>query len=416
MCQTRWPRAAGAGAAAPAPAARKFGTLPAEYVQVMTTTTPTRADAASTTPTGRRHAYPDLGAVVTCDELPADLACDLPRRYSSCFCVAEYFDIYDRPDNVHTCQLEEPRHVVAFTVKGTTAEVLNKVVDIEPAAMERVVAAIFRERPEVHRVVAEVKFPPGELRRPHRCLLRADDYVVTLPADQDAYDRMIGNTTRKHLRQYGNGLRRRYPDFALSTLEREEIPRELVEQVIAWHLDRMHAKGVVSLWEAGEQQPEQLWRLLRAHGCALCGSIEGRCVAAQLLLFVGDDCWVHTVGFDRAYEDVHLGLLMTSYSIAESLRRGCARTHLTWGTDIYKRRLGAHPVPAFRVSIYRSRLWMTVYARERLELLVAQRRDLYWRARAALSRRLSPVGRLRAWARASSASAGSAGGGPPRPA
>jgi CelD/BcsL family acetyltransferase involved in cellulose biosynthesis len=361
----------------------------------MATTSTTQACPAAT-PTGRRHAYPDLGAVITCDELPKDLAGELPRRYSSCFCVAEYFDIYDRPDNVHTCQLEEPRHVVAFTVKGATAVVLNKVVDIEPAALERVTAAIFRERPEVHRIEAEVKFPPDQLTTPHRCLLRADDYVVALPADQDGYDRLIGNTTRKHLRQYGNGLRRRYPDFALSTIEREEIPRELVDQVIAWHLDRMHVKGVVSLWEDGEQQPEQLWRLLRAHGCALCGSIAGRCVAAQLLLFVGDDCWVHTVGFDRAFEDVHLGLLMTSYSIGESIRRGCARIHLTWGSNVYKQRLGAQPVPAFRVSIYRSRLRMALHCRERLELLVAQRRDIYWRSRVALSRRLPFVARLRA--------------------
>ncbi len=362
---------------------------------MMATTTTTEPGAVHATQTCRRHAYPDLGAVITCDELPSDLAGELPRRYNSCFCVAEYFDIYDRPDNVHTCQLEEPRHVVAFTVKGATAEVLNKVVDIEPAAMERVTAAIFRERSEVHRIKAEVKFPPPELRRPHRCLLRADDYVVALPVDLDGYDRMIGNTTRKHLRQYGNGLRRRYPDFALSTLERKEIPRELVDQVIAWHLERMHVKGVVSLWETGEQQSEQLWRLLRAYGCALCGTIEGRCVAAQLLLLVGDDCWVHTVGFDRAYEDVHLGLLMTSYSIAESIRRGCTRTHLTWGTDIYKRRLGAQPEPAFRVSIYRSRLWMTLYLRERFELLVARRKDIYWLARAALLRRLPFIARLR---------------------
>jgi hypothetical protein len=111
-------------------------------------------------------------------------------------------------------------------------------------------------------------------------------------------------------------------------------------------------------------------------------------VAAQLLLFVGRDCWVHTVGFDSTYESEHLGLLMTSYSIAESIRRGCARTHLTWGTDVYKRRLGAAPVPAYRVSIYRSRLWKTLYRRERWVLLVKDRKVIYWRVRTALKARL----------------------------
>jgi hypothetical protein len=336
----------------------------------------------------RCYSFPDLGATIDCDDFPADLASELPGRYDSCFCVAEYFDIYDRPKNVSTCQLDEPRHVVVFTVKGATAEILNKVVDIEPDAVERVTTAIFRAHPKVHRIRAEIKFPPTELRRPARQLLRADDFVVALPATLDEYNQMIGSTTRKHLRQYGNGLARRHPDFALSTLERSEITPELVEQVIAWHLERMRAKGVVSMWEDTPDAPDQLWRLLQAHGCALCGSIEGRCVAAQLLLFVGRDCWVHTVGFDSAYENEHLGLLMTSYSIAESIRRGCAQTHLTWGTDVYKRRLGAAPVPAYRVSIYRSRLWKTLYRRERWTLLVKHRNDIYWRARAALKARL----------------------------
>jgi hypothetical protein len=341
----------------------------------------------------RCYSFPDLGATIDCDDFSADLARELPDRYDSCFCVAEYFDIYDRPENVSTCQLDEPRHVVVFTVKGATAEILNKVVDIEPDAVERVTTAIFRAHPQVHRIRAEIKFPPAELRRPARQLLRADDFVVTLPATIDEYNQSIGSTTRKHLRQYGNGLVRRHPDFALSTLERSEIPRELVDQVIAWHLERMRAKGVVSLWEETPDAPEQLWRLLQAYGCALCGSIEGRYAAAQLLLFVGRDGWVHTVGFDSAYENEHLGLLMTSYSIAESIRRGCAQTHLTWGTDVYKRRLGAVPVPAYRVSIYRSRLWKTLYRRERWALLVKHRRDVYWKARTALTARLPHVAR-----------------------
>lgn len=342
------------------------------------------------------YSYPDLGATVDCDGLPDELARELPQCYDSCFSVAEYFEIYDCPDNLHTCQLSEPRHVIVFTIKGATAQILNKVIEIEPAAAERVSAAIFRAHPAVRRIRAEVKFPPSELRRPVRQLLPADDFVVSLPATQGDYEAMLGSTTRKHLRQYGNGLRRRYPDFELRTVERDEISKALVDQVIAWHLQRMRAKGVVSLWETQPEGSDRLWRLLQVHGSALCGYVEERCVAAQLLLFVGRDCWVHTVGFDSAYEDVHLGLLMTSYSIAEAIRRDCARIHLTWGTDIYKRRLGAAPVPAWRVSIYRSRLWKVMYGREGCACLMQARKVLYWRAHAALKRRLPVVARWHA--------------------
>jgi hypothetical protein len=52
--------------------------------------------------------------------------------------------------------------------------VLSKV-DIEPAAIERFAAAIFRARPEIRRIKAEVKFPPGELNVPVRTLYRANE-------------------------------------------------------------------------------------------------------------------------------------------------------------------------------------------------------------------------------------------------
>jgi hypothetical protein len=344
-----------------------------------------------------RLSYVDLGATVHRDgnlaDVPADVLAELPSLYGSPFSTAEYFAIYDRPRRVSVCELREPRHVVVFAPHGATADVLNKVAAIEPAAFERVVAAIFRAHPELRRIRAEIKFPPHELTRPLRQTYRSDDQVIELPADPSAWESRLGASTRKHLHRYRNGLRRKYPAFRLDTLEGGAITLPLVEQTLEWNRQRISAKG--DSWMFADDQEataDRLWRLLQGHGVALCGHVGDERVATHLRLFVGDDCWAHTGGFDPAYADVHLGMLMTSFSICDAITRGSARFHLTWGTVEYKQHLGAAPVTAYRVSVYRSRLDRALYARERWALLVRDRRDLYWRARGALKRRLKAMG------------------------
>ena len=335
----------------------------------------------------RRVAFPDLKAVVHLDEAPAELLAELPELYSSAFSIAEYFAIYDRPRRMYACELDEPHHVIVFTSHGATAEVLNKVIEIEPAAVERLAAAIFRARPEIRRIRAEVKFAPPVLGLPVRELHRSDDQVVELPATGEAFERRLGASTRKKLRNFRNRLQRAHPDFNLRTVEGEEITLALVEQVFDWNKQRIIAKGGRWGFENEPGAPYKAWRWLRSHGAVLCGYMGEECVAAELLLFVGRDCWALRGGFDPIYSDVDLGFLMSSFLIVESIQRGCARTHLLFGASAYKQHLGAVPVTAYRVSIFRSRFDKVLYAREPSPF-VKEHRTFYQRARRAFRRRL----------------------------
>ena len=209
------------------------------------------------------------------------------------------------------------------------------------------------------------------------------------------WEQSLSTSSRRNLRTYRNRLYRRHPSFELHSLEGTQITLSLVEQVFSWNRQRIHDKGQQWGYEGQPEAPYRLWRLLLRHGVALCGYVEGECVAAELLLFVGSDCWAHTAAVDSAYLEVRLGSLMTAFVVKESIRRGCARTHLGWGTTSYKHNLGAVPVTAYRVSIFRSRLDRALYAREGWSTLVRDRDIYYWRARAALKRRLSAVVCLR---------------------
>jgi CelD/BcsL family acetyltransferase involved in cellulose biosynthesis len=330
----------------------------------------------------------ELKAVVHLGDVAPELLAELPGLYSSAFSTAEYFAIYDRPWRLHACELDEPRHVFAFTARGATVDVLNKVVDAEPAAVERLAAAIFRARPGTRRIRMEAKFPPHELGLPVRSTFHGDDLVVELPADEQAWELSLGAASRRNLHKYRNRLLREHPDFELRTVVGADITLALVEQVFAWNLQRILAKGQPWGYAGQPEAAYKAWRLLQSRGEVLCAYVGGECVAGWLLLYVGRDCWAHTAGFDPTYADLHLGFLMTAYTIAEGIRRGCARLHLLWGTTGYKRHLGAAPVTAWRISIFRSRVDRALYARERWAMLVRDRNNIYWRFRSRAKRRV----------------------------
>jgi hypothetical protein len=336
--------------------------------------------------------FADLGATVHCEEVDDTLVAELPRLYSSCFSVVEYFSLYDHPRTVCACELDEPRHVLLFTPSGRTVDVLNKLVDIEAPEVERFAQAVLRAYPTVDRIRMEIKFPPEKLRRPLRTRLRNDDLVIKLPATLDEYRAGLGRRTRQNINQYARRLERSCPDFRLATLEKGAIPFTLIEQVADWNKARMHKKGEASIYELNPEKLVPLWGLLKSHGVALCGHVGGECVAAQLLFLVGHETWVHTAGFDTAYEDVHLGLLMAYFTVVESIERGCSRMHMLWGTPIYKQRLGAQPVPAYQISLFRGSPSKAVYAFENWHKDELSRR--YWRTRKRAKHAIASLARL----------------------
>jgi hypothetical protein len=70
---------------------------------------------------------------------------------------------------------------------------------------------------------------------------------------------------------------------------------------------------------------------------------------------------------------------MAYFTVVESIERACARTHMLWGTPVYKQRLGAVPVPAYQVSLFRAPPYKVLFARESWHKDELDR--IYWRAR-----------------------------------
>ncbi len=88
------------------------------------------------------------------------------------------------------CILEKPRHVLLFTGKGATVEILNKTFDIAPEDARRACQALFRAFPHVRRIHFEVMFAPSTLALPARVLHHTDHMVIELPETEEEYARI----------------------------------------------------------------------------------------------------------------------------------------------------------------------------------------------------------------------------------
>jgi hypothetical protein len=338
--------------------------------------------------------YPDLGATVHPYRVPPGLADELPDLYGSVFATLDWFLALDRRVPTGACVLDDPRHVVLFWVDGGTIEVLNKVFDIAPSDVERLCRALFRALPLARRIRIETMFPPQQLGLSCRSLLRADHLVIELPHDVPSYVASLGKSTRRTIRGYSNRIRRDFPDLSTDVIKPGAAAAELVGQLIAWKTQRFARHGRTTYWqtEAGrtERYVALAARCCEAHVTSICG----RRVAIHLVCRTGDNVVALEGAFDPAYERYRLGFLSMYWVVADAIERGARSLNAFTGTADVKKLLGARPVPAYRLSVFRSPLLRLLYAREAARLAWGRRRIYYWRVRhaaAALARRARPA-------------------------
>jgi hypothetical protein len=306
------------------------------------------------------------------DELPPGTAERLACLYGSLFSVPEYFEVVDdvRPNMV--LELREPDHLLALTRHDHSVEVLNKVIDIDAEAVSRSVETLFADLPDIRRLALEVKFTPprrldrdvepdGGVRslttRPVRLLHAGADHVIDHPDGSRAYLDGLGSSTRRNLAKYANRLDRR----AVLGIDRTaifgpQIGDEWFDRIVRWNSERISAKGQDPYYVAHPQVVAQLKQLAATYGVLDRVEVDGETASAYLSFYVGHDAWIYLGSFDRSFEREHLGLLGLHWAIAAAADRGMRRTHLLWGDALYKQRLGAVPVTAYRIAVYRSRI------------------------------------------------------------
>lgn len=342
--------------------------------------------------------YADLSAIVYPDAVPDGLLSELPSLYSSLFSTQEWWLTQDKVEPTGACVLEGPRHVLLFHIVDDTVEILNKVFRIDPAELRRACRALFRALPHVRRVHVEILFSPKELGLPHRTLHSVEHMVIDLPATPDQYLASLGKRTRGNLRNFENRLRRDHPDLATEIIVAGAAARRLFDQFLEWKIARFHDRGRVTFWENAPYQTDQVIDLMSRTGEAHVTTIAGSAAAIRFLFPVGDTTYALQGAFDPDYEIYRLGLLSVYWAIGDAIGRGLRHFNLLWGTTDYKSHLGARPMTATQISVFRSQI-ARLYSADEAWLIA--RRELrrsgarwYWDGRHRLRRTLERGGLL----------------------
>jgi len=297
--------------------------------------------------------FDDLSSTVYVGEMPAWTAEELPDLYHSMYSTAEYFRIYDEAEDISTCVLEDPHHVIMFTLSQREAVVLNKVFDIDSASADRLCATLWRAFPSIRRVRLEVMFEPRLLRHPSRVVHIGEDNVIWLPATIEEYRASLGAGTRKKLGQHWRRFVEAYPDAHVSVLDRRAISPDLVHRAVELNRSRMRSLGEASGYDAANAA--RLLEMTRLCGSAVLLEADGQLAA----IIICQETGRHTLGQLAVYDEKHsrfgLGLRVCYEAVCQAVRGERAAFHFSWGREPYKRQLGAVLVPAYTVSVYPSK-------------------------------------------------------------
>ncbi|HTX70930.1 MAG TPA: GNAT family N-acetyltransferase, partial [Thermoleophilia bacterium] len=344
--------------------------------------------------------FDDLGADVRARVDPATYAAELDALYSSLFATVDWFETHEDPPWMGACLLEHPRHVLLFTGKGDGIEILNKAFALAPADVERACRALFRAFPHVRHVRIEVMFPPADLRGWRLELFASNHMIVQLPSSEDDYFASLGKSTRKDLRQYRNRLARDFPDLSTEVFPSpgsDRVPG-LFSLLLEWKTARFHERGDTTYWEEYPGMVDSFLALLERRGEVHLTTISGEPAALVFAFPVGDGTCAQEWAFDPAYHRYRLGMVSQYWLTSDAISRGYATVNMLWGTEDHKSHLGATPVRASTLLVFRdAQGFLTTPQTWQVAWRGARRRTtaLYWRARHQAGARLRSMGHAR---------------------
>ncbi len=142
-------------------------------------------------------------------------------------------------------------------------------------------------------------------------------------------------------------------------------------------MERFARKGLLTYWDVDDRALPGLAELLSRRGEVLLVSVDGEEVAIQLTFRVGDTAYGFHSAFDPRFEPYSLGFLAFYWLICHAIESGASRLDALETYESFKIPLGARPVRATHVSVFRDRTSMVRSPRE----VYSVARERYWLAR-----------------------------------
>lgn len=300
-------------------------------------------------------------ATIACyeNEVPDFVEPELERLYGNIFSSLLQFRVYGwTPGRTSTYVAQrdgEPTAILLFERDERRARVMNEVITLDSAELDRFVNHVFSTCASVS--VIEFKAIETAVRRfafPYQRFNHLEDLALALPATVDAYHASLGKNTRRNIRRHLDRLGRAFPSYCFEVYEKDAMDPQLVREIIEFNRARMADKNIVSIID--EEETRRIIRLVRESGLVGVVKIDGRLCAGAISFQSGSNYFLNVLAHDPRYDDYWLGFLCCYNTICECIARGGKEFHFLWGRYDYKFLLGAVQRDLDNIVIYRNRM------------------------------------------------------------
>jgi hypothetical protein len=228
--------------------------------------------------------------------------------------------------------------------------VLNEMIDIAPAALERFARYVFERFPAIDVIrFKAVRTGPAAIGFPLQRHNAKETYVIALPATPGDYLAALGKSTRASIRSRLNSINKNFPSFTVKCHVDADIEEDVVRHIVRLSEQRIGARGVKL-----KHDVDRMIALARTCGFVTLLLIDGRLCAGSLNYRVGTCLFGEVTAHDPAYERHGLGALCVYHTICESIRQGGRKFYLGGGAFGFKERMLGERLDMDQLHIYRS--------------------------------------------------------------
>lgn len=287
-------------------------------------------------------------------EVPAFVEQELAASYETLHSSLPFFRVWRTLGNA-SCYVDRGAgrapDILLFHCVQRQLLVLNEMIDIAPAVLERFARCVFERLPaiEVIRFNA-VRTAQVGIGFPVQRHNAKETWVIPLPATPEDYLAALGKSTRARVRSRLNAIARNFPSFTIKCLVDGDIEEDAVRHIARLSEQRIAARGVRLRHDV-----DRMMALARTCGFVTLLLIDGRVCAGSLNYRVGTCLFGELTAHDPAYERHGLGTLCVYHTIRESILRGGRKFYLGGGVFDFKERMLGERLDMDRLHIYRSR-------------------------------------------------------------
>jgi hypothetical protein len=294
-------------------------------------------------------------------EIPPFVEAELARSYETLHASLPFFKVFKSIEqaNCYVARRDgHPSTVLLFTCHNRRVEVLNEMIELEQAELDRFVRYVFEkfERADVI-IFKAVKAVSDKLGLPVQRHHSKDTYVISLPATPEDYTNSLGSKTRADIRHQTRKVLKDFPSFTSKFLVNEEIDEQYVRKIIELSERKINATGVKLFRDV-----DRIIALAKMCGFVNVLLIDGQVCAGSINYRIGSSCFGDITSYDLAYEKYSMGRLCIHHAISESIIRGGTKFYLGGGVFEFKQRMLGTLLSMDELRIYRSYWKMLVNA------------------------------------------------------